>query len=227
MSPVITNTNLVPINQVKDIIEKYNIDDVVELGDKALISTEEIKNINLNNNMLNISLPIAIAITAYSRIAIHKWKLLAGDGLLYSDTDSVYTTTPLPDHLVSDKGLGKMKLEHKDDNSIAKAVFLGPKVYSLLLEDQSVICKIKGSKVSVPFELMEELLKYNSKLIIEQSKMHKSMSNGNISIKDTLYTPASFINIIKGAVLCSKYILRAEPNLNYGGVKLKANRTNL
>jgi hypothetical protein len=72
MSPVITNTNLVPINQVKDIIEKYNIDDVVELGDKALISTEEIKNINLNNNMLNISLPIAIAITAYSRIAIHK-----------------------------------------------------------------------------------------------------------------------------------------------------------
>jgi hypothetical protein len=71
------------------------------------------------------------------------------------------------------------------------AVFLAPKVYSLVT-DNGVIMKIKGlsnkalSKIS--FDDLIELLNQDSKLESKQEKWYKDISNGNIIIKDQIYT---------------------------------------
>lgn len=51
---------------------------------------------------------IASAITSYARIHMIPYKLLQGTA--YSDTDSIFTTEKLPDHLIGDS-LGLMKDE--------------------------------------------------------------------------------------------------------------------
>ncbi|KDQ05583.1 hypothetical protein BOTBODRAFT_81997, partial [Botryobasidium botryosum FD-172 SS1] len=76
---------------------------------------------------LNISLPISAAVTAYARMNIYQYKdsvVKQGGTLYYSDTDSIFTSMPLPESMVSAE-LGKMKLEYV----ASRAVFLAPKVY--------------------------------------------------------------------------------------------------
>ena len=59
--------------------------------------------------------------------------------LYYSDTDSFVINKPLPSDFVNNQ-LGYMKLEH----TISKAVFLAPKVYSLVLKDGTEVTKVTG-----------------------------------------------------------------------------------
>lgn len=75
---------------------------------------------------------------------IYKFKVHVvknGGTLFYSDTDSIYSSIPLPDNMIS-SNLGSMKLEYVAD----RAVFLAPKVYAVQLVDGTTIIKIKGSK---------------------------------------------------------------------------------
>src|ERR1700743_1112794 len=88
----------------------------------------------------NVSIAIASAITAYARIHMTQFKNNPDYNLYYSDTDSIYIDKPLDKSLISDKILGKMKLE----NILNKAIFLSPKVYILLTEENKVIYKVKG-----------------------------------------------------------------------------------
>ena len=60
--------------------------------------------------------------------------------LYYSDTDSIYISKPLSEDLVSNTELGKMKLEY----IAKKAVFLAPKVYGLITNNDEKIIKVKG-----------------------------------------------------------------------------------
>src|SRR5262249_37596070 len=60
---------------------------------------------------LNVSLVIAAAITAYSRIHMNHFKALPGYEPYYTDTDSIVYDKPLPATYVG-RGLGKMKLEY-------------------------------------------------------------------------------------------------------------------
>jgi DNA polymerase elongation subunit (family B) len=90
---------------------------------------------------LLINLPIAMFITSYSRIRMLEYKQMLGDNILYTDTDSIFTTVPLPVHLVGED-LGKMKLEYIADD----AVFLAPKVYAVIVNGKEIV-KIKGNKM--------------------------------------------------------------------------------
>ena len=65
-----------------------------------------------DDTRLNISIPIAAAITAHSRIIINHYKCIPDNTLFYSDTDSVVLQNPIPDNLVNNE-LGGMKLEYK------------------------------------------------------------------------------------------------------------------
>jgi hypothetical protein len=79
------------------------------------------------------NVPIAAAITAYSRMIINRFKLLAladGNDVIYSDTDSLVVQRPLPSSWVSPTELGLLKLEHK----IREAFFIAPKLYYLECE---------------------------------------------------------------------------------------------
>ena len=112
--------------------------------------------------------------------------------LFYSDTDSVVTDTPLPPKYLGNK-LGQFKQEHV----ITKAIFLAPKVYCLVTEEGKLIIKAKGiiqSEVNkLTYKdflnlLIKDASPYGYFVEINQEKWHKKLMEGNISIRDTLYT---------------------------------------
>jgi spore cortex formation protein SpoVR/YcgB (stage V sporulation) len=73
----------------------------------------------------NVNIAIAAAITAYARMHMSQFKNNPNFKLYYTDTDSAYIDRALPDYMVSNTELGKLKLE----NICNKAIFLAPKFY--------------------------------------------------------------------------------------------------
>jgi DNA polymerase elongation subunit (family B) len=109
--------------------------------------------------------------------------------LYYSDTDSIYIDSPLPEKFISNTRLGALKLEGIYD----KAIFLAPKVYALKFNNEEII-KIKGlSKESIwkrglNIEILETLLKKDSDLKLTQDKWFKSLAEGSIQILEQTYS---------------------------------------
>jgi hypothetical protein len=135
-----------------------------DLGDYKLVIYKSIDDVENNEITHNVSIGIAAAITAYSRIHMTQFKNNPNFRLFYSDTDSSYIDKPLPDHLVDSKILGKMKLEH----IINKAIFLAPKVYYLETESGKIIYKVKGLSHNV------ELSKNDfNNLLFKESNLQK------------------------------------------------------
>jgi len=154
------------------IVTKENLDqslnylDSIDLDNKVLISTSKVKNrSNKDRNMMNVSISIASAVTAYSRIEINKLKIRFIDNLLYSDTDSIFTDIPLPENLIN-TDLGGLKLEY----ILKDAVFLSPKVYGGIFENGKEFSKVKGYKKPVNFRDLKSLLKKDKSLILNHDK---------------------------------------------------------
>ena len=107
--------------------------------------------------------------------------------LFYSDTDSAYISGNLPENMISSIELGKMKLEIICN----KAVFLAPKVYGLLDENNNQIIKVKGlstkSLIGLKFNDLEKLLVKDSNMKFLQNKWFRSIKDGNITIMEQLY----------------------------------------
>jgi hypothetical protein len=127
--------------------EKYSSDiiDITELGDKILVKHRSVKsdvNTLLDNasETHNTNIAIASAITAYARIHMSQFKNNPKFNLFYSDTDSIYIDRPLSEDFVSNLILGKMKLE----NICKEAIFISPKVYFLINNENKTIYKVKG-----------------------------------------------------------------------------------
>jgi hypothetical protein len=93
---------------------------------------------------LNIAVQISSAITAYSRIYMHKIKNKYAKNLYYSDTDSLITDIQLEEQLISETKLGLLKLEHK----IISGLFIAPKLYSFKTDTQGIL-KVKGINSSL------------------------------------------------------------------------------
>lgn len=134
----------------------------------------------------NVSISIASAITAYARIHMSQFKNNPNINLYYTDTDSAYTDKPLDPSLIDDKMLGQMKLEHV----CKKAVFLAPKLYCLLTEDNKLIHKVKGLShdIKLTFNDFESLLYKDSFIEKSQVKWRKSLSDAHIRVLNELYT---------------------------------------
>jgi len=173
-------------------LDKDNsIIDVIELDDNLLVQSKN-PNIELDtlldngSEVHNINISIAAAITGYARIHMSQFKNNNNFNLYYSDTDSAYIDTPLDEHLIGTK-LGLMKLECICND----AVFLAPKVYSLIT-DSGVVKKIKGlsseALSEITFDDLLELLNKDSKIEANQEKWYKDISSGKISIKNQIYT---------------------------------------
>jgi len=177
-------------NQLYNIIDKYSINEVIELNnDKSLVSyldNDLLETIFLSNKSdFNISIGIASAITSYSRVHMSQFKSINNDfNLYYTDTDSIYIDKPLDDSFISNE-LGKMKLEYIFD----EAVFLASKVYGGVIENSSKeIIKIKGFKNKISYDLLKSLLIKDNKLELNQDKWFKNIEEGNITIKNQIYT---------------------------------------
>jgi DNA polymerase type B, organellar and viral len=165
--------------------KEFNIIDYIEFLDKdnkcSIFVNYE--NPNILDNDTKVSISIASAVTAYSRVKMSEYKK-GGYNLYYTDTDSGYFDKPLPDHLIGTE-LGKLKLEY----IFKEVVFLSPKVYGGITNEGEEIVKVKGYKNPLSYWLLKSLLIKDTKLELYHDKWYKSMSKGEIEIKpDSIYT---------------------------------------
>jgi len=182
------------------IVNNYEIDKII-LDNKFIIT--EIIDLNNGKSLLtlkfasrdlesstdrdpDISIPIAASVAAYARI--HMTQFLANTDLniYYMDTDSIYIDSSLPDIYIG-KELGKMKLEY----IFNEAIFIAPKVYAAIFSTEKgdeIITKIKGFKNEVSYKDLKSLLIKNNKLELNQDKWFKNIKDGNITIKNSIYT---------------------------------------
>ncbi len=149
----------------KKICEQNDIDYKQALFD-AVKNASANKNLYKEERYNNVSIALASAITAYSRIFINKAKidvLKKGGSIYYSDTDSLVTDIKLDDSLVGSE-MGKFKLEHE----IVEGYFISNKTYSLKDKNGKIIFKNKGVFVN----------KENDNIItpFEDDKDHKSLA---------------------------------------------------
>ena len=169
MDPLAPDHAIVGLGELQGILAKADITELARFdGDaRVLIALREVSRLERDTSLLdadtNVSVPIAAAVTAYGRVEMSRYK---DYGLLYTDTDSVFLSHPLPDHLVSDTELGKFKLEAV----FKKAVFLAPKVYGGVLASGKEVVKVKGFKAKVPFRVLNSLLYRDSKYRLSQVK---------------------------------------------------------
>jgi len=172
-------------------LDKFNLDENIIISDsislknsKEMVSFFDLKDSDMllgSYRNLNISVPIAAAITAYGRIFMNKFKNLPGYELYYSDTDSVYLNKELDSKFVGTK-LGQFKLER----IFEKAIFLAPKLYGGRYRDKDnklkSLVKIKGFSKKIDFSKLFSLLFYDKHIELEQEKWFRDLSNQNIKV---------------------------------------------
>jgi len=159
----------------------------------GIIASENLRNVDLANSYapLNVSLPVAMAITAYGRIYINRVKLAYKDNLYYSDTDSIVLDCQLDPSLISDTDLGLFKLE----KYIEEGIFLGPKFYGLRIGGNRLthfteITKIKGYKGIASFSDLKSLLNEGAILNLKHEKWFRNIDHGVITAKEIAYKAA-------------------------------------
>lgn len=111
---------------------------------------------------------LSAAITSYARIYMHPY--VSRPDCIYTDTDSIVLTSPLPDELVSPDEIGKFKLEYNNNKG---GIFLAPKSY-LIETPEGPVMKFKGP----------------GKELIEP-EMYKAIFD-DLSHKKTIETEANF-----------------------------------
>jgi len=189
MSPE-TENHIIISNDNEQFLLDYKILNVLDLNNGNSLLTYNKKETSHNTN-LNISIPIASSITAMARVYMSQFKNNPLFDLLYTDTDSVFTDKAIDSEIIGPK-LGQLKLEH----DFVKAVFLAPKVYGgieKLFNDKltpATFIKVKGLKDSklIDFNSLHKLLIKNNKLSISNEKWYRNFSEGEINIKEELYT---------------------------------------
>ena len=160
--------------------DQIEIENYIDLNDSLFVNY--IDNSELNNESKS-SISIASAVTAYARTVMYNVIKDNLQNIYYSDTDSLYLDRELPKELVDSKELGRFKLEYIFKDS----VYLGPKIYAGITSDNDYICKIKGFKNSIPFDLMKTLLIKDTTLNLQHIKWFRSLVNSNITLKDQVY----------------------------------------
>ena len=179
---------------ISSIVDLYNtkIVDHVDLGEFVILIYNSNLDINYNEkddyyHGTEVNIAIASTITTGARIFMSFFKNNPDYNLYYTDTDSIFINKPLPAHMVGSK-LGQLKLE----NVIDKAVFLAPKVYGYLTDQGKEIIKVKGLTSEIIKTLtvsdLEALLIRDSSRIFNQEKWFKSITKGEITTDDLIYT---------------------------------------
>jgi hypothetical protein len=136
---------------VKEIL-KIN-DDYSTLLLSANINHKVLRNLNMicesniqsSNRIVMSNVTIAAAVTAYARMHMIYYKLLPGT--VYTDTDSIFTTDILSEHLIG-SDLGQMK-DELNGTMIEEGLFLGLKNMVIMVGDnllnKLIRCYIKGN----------------------------------------------------------------------------------
>jgi DNA polymerase elongation subunit (family B) len=152
------------------------IKDIINLDEDYLIQLEknEMQELNsLIDNLSeshNINIAVASFVTSYARIFMSQFKNKKDIKFFYTDTDSIIVTleSKVPQELIDNKLLGKLKLEQ----TIIKAIFLAPKLYCFLNKESELITKTRGLShdIQVNLQDFENLLFKDSEIIKHQEK---------------------------------------------------------
>ena len=191
MNPINEVSEIVPENESEIIVKtKKNVKVIPLLSGYVLVNYEKENPENPSSSTENISVPIAAAITAYSRIVMTYYLNKYRDNIYAVDTDGIKVDLKLSPSEVDNKILGKMKFEYK----FKKAIFPAPKVYSGILEKpykgQSEITKVKGVKIPLSYHQIESVLYRQSPLEIIQEKWKRLLNDSSIIINLESYTLA-------------------------------------
>lgn len=189
MSPYKEKHIITNRSESTEIYNKFNVTNVINFDYKELISYLDFNESDDEYINLNISIPIASAVTAYARMYMYEFKTLNNNKCYYTDTDSVFLEKNLDDSYVGSE-IGKFKLEYTSK----KAIFLAPKVY-YCKTNLGDICKIKGFKLNkndvintIKFEDFYDLLYKDKTILLNHEKWNKNLASGNITIDNDKYT---------------------------------------
>src|ERR1035437_8269415 len=91
----------------------------IEIDDYIMVFYNSSENLNEDKEEHNISVGIAAAITAYSRIHMTQFKNNPNINLYYTDTDSIYTDSNLDEQLLNNKLLGIHPLTHQANDIVS------------------------------------------------------------------------------------------------------------
>lgn len=142
-----------------------------------------------SDELENISVPIAAAITAWSRIHMYHFLIKYANHILAIDTDGFKLDCQLELSEIDSKELGKMKWEY----TFTEAAFPASKVYGGYLKDrykqyEKELVKVKGLKNPIPYFLLKMTLNKNTFIPIPQEKWKRELSKSTILIKEENYT---------------------------------------
>lgn len=184
MSPYLDTYKLINEDEFLELLKKDSIiiKDFDEFGDKFGVSFRDLKLDKLS--MHNVSVPIAAAISAWSRVEMCDYVVKNSDNICCIDTDGIKVTCDLPAHQVG-SDLGLMKLE----DEFQEATFIAPKVYGGITKEHKMVIKVKGLKEPLSYWQLKTLL-YGDPLIINQSKWFRDFVGGTIQILNQIYTLA-------------------------------------
>jgi hypothetical protein len=152
-------------NTMSEMDAKIKMEDLVNyqrIGNKYMAEYK-----NKTNYEIGRLVRFPAYITALVRCEVSKVMREVGhENIYYSSTDSIFSTTKIPDAFLHDTELGKWKTEKRD---ILGAVFLAPNTYYIKYEDKD---KIKAGGLN------------KSKL--SGQDYENVLDGGNVSIKDDL-----------------------------------------
>jgi DNA polymerase elongation subunit (family B) len=190
-----TETKIMTETAISDLFQTHDILDIVPLidSDKSLVTYEKFPNeskckehhedyMSLLEKLDHggykndyISVAIASAITAYARIHINKLKHMKGLTVIYTDTDSIVTTTPIDSKYIGSE-IGQLKLE----TEIYEGLFAAPKVYYIESPDKSK-SKAKGIGNSLTKEEFSKLIRGES-VTSTKSYWQRNISRGEVEV---------------------------------------------
>lgn len=150
-----------------DIISHKELNDIILI--KAEINERLKKKLNINFQRTKTNIPIAATITSKARIKLYnaQQEVIKNNGkLLYSDTDSIFAAYS---HDVSNQKHGEIFWDvSKNNTKIKDAVFIAPKSYGILYNDDSEIIKIKGyNQKNIKFKDLKKQFYTNKDIIID------------------------------------------------------------
>ena len=172
------------VDRVIPVTDDYSLIRYVNNLDPQIIKQLQVEFDQLQDNYSRVvnNVAIASAVTAYARIHMMQFKVGdIGDSIYYTDTDSIFTDKPLPDHMIG-KELGLMK-DELDGEVIQRAYFLGIKRYCLVLNDKIKTVFAGVPKNSLTEEDFKELASGNVLKREFPDTFFKSMQDMTITVK--------------------------------------------
>ncbi len=110
----------------------------------------------------------------------HKLTALRNNlNIYYSDTDSLVVDGKLPDHLLDNAELGKLKLEHQ----LREGIFPMPKLYYLETTEGEIITKAKGFPGKITRSNYLSLINGETVTGLSVNKWFRSIKQSTVQIK--------------------------------------------